>query len=99
MATIIDILNIKLNQAEDQFHTYSSNIIEGLSTGNIHPNINEKLSIISYWLEMLQSGIPNCQVIENRDPNSISIDITQNNFSNLSGVDNSTYYGEKKINE
>jgi len=92
MATIIDILNIKLNQAEDQFHTYSSNIIEGLSTGNIHPNTNEKLSLISYWLEMLQNGIPNCQVIENRDPNSISIDITQNNFSNLSAVDGCPVY-------
>ena len=93
MATILDILNIKLEQAETQFTTYSSAIIEGLSTGNIKPNINKKLSLISYWLEMLQNGIPNCQAVENKDPNSISIDITQNSFSSsVSGVAGCTVY-------
>lgn len=85
MATIIDTLNLKLTQAQANFYQYSSAIIEGLTTGNIKPNVNKKLSIISYWLEMLENGIPNCQTAQLVDPESITITITPEDFFNLSG--------------
>lgn len=85
MASILNTLNLKLQQAQEHFHEYSSSIIEGLTTGNIKPNVNKKLSIISYWLEMLQNGIPSCELAESADPLPISITITSENFHSLPG--------------
>ena len=85
MATILDTLHLKLTQAQANFYEYSSAIIEGLTTGNIKPNVNKKLSIIAYWLEMLENGIPNCQTAQLVDPEPITITITPEDFFNLSG--------------
>ena len=56
-----------------------------MTTGNIKPNVNKKLSIIAYWLEMLENGIPNCQTAQLVDPEPITITITPEDFFNLSG--------------
>ena len=85
MASILDILNLKLQQAQDKFHEYSSSIIEGLNTGNIKSNVNKKLSIISYWLEMLEAGIPNCEESSLVDPMPISITIDHDLIKSIPG--------------
>ena len=92
MATITETLNLKLQQAQDKFHEYSSSVIQGLNTANIKPNVNKKLSVISYWLEMLGSGVPTCTPVEPQDPNDISIQIDIDNFVNLPGEWGCTHF-------
>jgi len=78
MSIILNILNKKLKQAKSEYYKFSTNIFSGMNQANIKPNTNKKISIISYWLEVLEAIIPSGESQQGVDPSSIEYELNHN---------------------
>lgn len=72
-----NILYTKLQQAKQEYFTYSNMMFGSFSDSNIDTNISKKISVIAYWLEILEGVIKDCTSVYSTDPSPITYTLNQ----------------------
>jgi len=73
-----NILYLKLQQAKEEYQTYSSKMFDSFSNSNIDKNLSKKISAVSYWLEILETKIKDCSQSSSQDPTPVTFYLNEN---------------------
>tara|TARA_R110002012_G_scaffold136592_1_gene291004 strand:- start:678 stop:1418 length:741 start_codon:yes stop_codon:yes gene_type:complete len=95
-----NILYNKLQQAKEKFQEESSKLFSSFNNANLNKNKAKKISVIAYWLEILEDKIEECFSGEIVDPKTITYLLgTDLNLSNYQGTTTEYLYIRNKINK